>query len=389
MFKLRNIKVGGKYMTITAILPAYNEEISIGSVVLHARQHVDNVVVVDDGSKDRTAEVAELAGAEVIRHPRNMGKGAALKTGFNYAGRNGTTVIVTMDSDGQHDPEDIPKLMAPIIKGEADIVNGSRYIYGNGKNTPLYRRIGQNVLDNFTNFNCGLHITDTQSGFRAFARHTLPVFRFESRGLEIESEMLVDAAKAGLTIKEVEVGVRYDVDCSSENSLSHGLKVMSRMLHDMELNRPLYYFTVPGMVLTISGIIMGLNLLGDFYHGGNLKFGTTLLMILLTLFGCFMAFTGIILHTMAKVISDKNSRNSFSKKNTIESTSEVINNSEVYQRQIRQYVSHFKETGLRMFDPKKVPGTHLTEDQKRLIKQAYSELGDMKSEDSNNPLRPS
>ena len=93
---------------ITAILPAYNEEVSIGSVVLRAREYADRVIVIDDGSLDRTAEVAELAGAEVIR-PRNRGKGAALKTG--YEALNGWDIIVTIDTDGQHDPTDIPRLV--------------------------------------------------------------------------------------------------------------------------------------------------------------------------------------------------------------------------------------------------------------------------------------
>ena len=118
---------------IIAILPAFNEEVSIGSMVLHARHHADRVIVIDDGSTDRTSEIAGLAGAEVIRHHKNMGKGLALKTGFDLAGSNGAKVIVTMDSDGQHDPEDIPKLVAPILNGEADMVNGSRYINGNEK----------------------------------------------------------------------------------------------------------------------------------------------------------------------------------------------------------------------------------------------------------------
>lgn len=291
-------------MTITAVLPAYNEEVSIGSVVLHARQHADQVVVVDDGSSDRTSEMARLAGAYVLRHPRNLGKGAALKTAFKYVSQNGAKVLVTMDSDGQHDPEEIPKLIAPILKGDAEFVNGSRYINGNGKNTPFYRRVGQNVLDSATNFNTGLHVTDTQSGFRAFARHTLPVFGFRSNGLAIESEMLMDAAKAGLKIKEVEIGVRYDVGGSSEHPLSHGLKVLMNVLQDIELNRPLYYFTVPGLMFTAAGLFMGLNFLRDFYLGGSLSIGPTLLMILLTLIGSFMAFTGIILHTMSRLINE-------------------------------------------------------------------------------------
>ncbi len=291
-------------MPITAIIPAFNEEVSVGSVVLHARQHADRVIVIDDGSIDRTSEVARLAGAEVIRHHKNMGKGAALKTGFELAGLNGAKVIVTMDSDGQHDPEEIPKLVAPILAGEADMVNGSRYINGNKKDTPFYRRIGQNVLDKVTNLNSGLHITDTQSGFRAFAKNTLPVFRFKSSGLAIESEMLMDAANARLRIKEVEIGVRYDVDCSTENPVSHGLKVLIKVLEDMELNRPLYYFTVPGIVFSVIGLAMGLNFLQDFYQGESMMFGPTLLMIILTLMGMFLAFTGIILHSMARLFNE-------------------------------------------------------------------------------------
>ena len=108
---------------IAAILPAYNEEVSIGSVVLRTKQYADRVIVIDDGSSDHTAEVAEMAGAEVIRHPMNRGKGAALKTGFDQL--NGETVVVTIDTDGQHDPADIPKLVEPILLGEADMANGN------------------------------------------------------------------------------------------------------------------------------------------------------------------------------------------------------------------------------------------------------------------------
>jgi glycosyltransferase involved in cell wall biosynthesis len=292
-------------MSITAILPAYNEEVSIGSMVLHARQHADHVVVIDDGSEDRTYEMAKLAGAEVIRHPKNLGKGMALRTGFEHAGKNGCSVVITMDSDGQHDPDDIQKLISPILNGEADIVNGSRYMNGNEDNTPFYRRIGQNILDKATNLNSGLQITDTQSGFRSFARHTLPAFRFKSNGLAIESEMLMDAANAGFRIKEVEIGVRYDVGSSSENPIKHGLKVLANVIHDMELNRPLYYFTLPGAILSIIGLAMGFSFLKKFYDGGSLYFGPTLLMILFVLIGTFMIFTGIILDTMSKLINEK------------------------------------------------------------------------------------
>lgn len=286
---------------ITAILPAFNEEVAIGSIVLRTKQYADRVIVIDDGSSDRTADVARLAGAEVIQHSKNRGKGAALKTGFESL--NGVDIIVTIDTDGQHDPADIPKLVEPILIGEADIVNGSRYINGSKKDTPLYRRLGQMVLDKATNMGSGLNVTDSQSGFRAFAAYTKDVFRFEQNGLAIESEMLADAAKAGLRVKEVEIGVRYDVDGSSEHPLTHGLKVLFRILQDIELNKPLYYFTLPGIMISAIGIWMGLEFLSIFFHGGALQFGPTLLMILLTLMGSFIALTGIILHSLSSMIN--------------------------------------------------------------------------------------
>jgi len=194
----------------------------------------------------------------------------ALRTGFEQAGKNGCEVVITMDADGQHDPDDIGKLVAPILNGEADIVNGSRYMNGNDENTPFYRRIGQNILDKATNLNAGLQITDTQSGFRAFSRHSLPAFRFKSNGLAIESEMLMDAANAGLRIKEVNIGVRYDVGNSSENPIKHGFGVLANVIHDMELNRPLIYFTLPGAILSIIGLAMGFTFLQKFFDGGAL-----------------------------------------------------------------------------------------------------------------------
>jgi glycosyltransferase involved in cell wall biosynthesis len=286
--------------SITALLPAYNEEISIGSVVLRTKQYADRVIVIDDGSSDRTAEVAALAGAEVLRHVENQGKGAALKTGF--ASLNGDAVIVTIDTDGQHNPADIPRLVAPILAGQADMVNGSRYLNGNKKDTPLYRRVGQKVLDLFTNMDSGLSVTDSQSGFRAFSGQTRDVFRFGQKGLAIESEMLANAAAAGLRILEVEIGVRYDVGNSSEHPVAHGVRVLLKVLHDMELRRPLYYFTAPGLLMAGAGILMGLEFLRTFYLGGSLFYGPVLFMMLLTLIGSFMALTGVILHSISRIM---------------------------------------------------------------------------------------
>ena len=295
---------GTSPQNVTVILPAFNEEVSIGSVVLLTRYYADSVIVVDDGSSDRTAEIARKAGAEVIVHEVNKGKGAALKTGFAAADDLGADIIVTMDSDGQHNPAEIPKLVEPIIKGKADMVNGSRYLNGLDKNTPAYRRVGQTILDEVTNLNSGLHITDSQSGFRAFSASTKDIFRFKAQGMAIESEMLADAGKSGLRIAEVEIGVRYDVDCSTVNPIKHGFGVLLMILKDIEFNKPLYYLTVPGVVLGIVGIIMGAYFLQDFTMGKSLYFGPTILMVLFIVVGSFMALIGILLHSVSAILRE-------------------------------------------------------------------------------------
>jgi glycosyltransferase involved in cell wall biosynthesis len=286
---------------VTAVIPAYNEEIAIGSVVMGTKKYVNHVIVVDDGSIDNTAEIAKMAGAEVIKHPNNIGKGAALKTGFGNV--KDADIILTLDGDGQHHPEDIPKLLKPIENGEADVVNGSRYLGKNNTRTPIYRRLGQTVLDKATNMDSGLDITDSQSGFRAFAKYTIPAFRFNQNGFFIESEMLIDAANFGSRIKEVEIGVTYDQEnIHKKNPVSHGVSVLVGILQDMEFNRPLYYFTIPGLILISIGLILGLKFFGDYLAGGSGSLLPTAMAGLVGLGGIFIALTGVILHSISRMI---------------------------------------------------------------------------------------
>ena len=285
---------------VTAIIPAFNEQISIGSVVLKTRSYVSRVIVVDDGSIDKTGEVAILAGAELITHETNLGKGIALKTGFEAA--KNSNIILTLDGDGQHNTKDIPKLLKPIIDEEADVVNGSRYLLGNDENTPAYRRVGQSVLDKATNFNAKTNITDSQSGFRAFSSNTFPVFKFRESGYSIESEMISEAANAGFRIVEVPIGVRYDVNGSKKNPVTHGIGVLVKVLQDMEFNRPLWYFTFPGIIMIAVGLFSGLIFFGQYLNHESSSLAATTLSALLPLAGTFIAFTGIILHSMSRMI---------------------------------------------------------------------------------------
>ena len=218
---------------IVAIIPAYNEEDALADVIAKSLNHVDKVIVVNDGSKDRTAEVAIEAGARVISHSINLGKGEALKSGFKAI--EDDSVIVTIDGDGQHNPDEIPDLIKPIIEDGADLVNGSRYMNGPEENTPAYRRVGQKVLDIATNISAGIRVTDSQSGFRAFSNKSRDVFRFKDTGFGIESEMLVDAAEAGLKIVEVPITVRYDVDGSTKDPITHGFSVLFNIAKDKVL----------------------------------------------------------------------------------------------------------------------------------------------------------
>ncbi len=285
---------------ITAIIPAYNEQLSVGSIALQVKKYVDRVIVVDDGSTDRTADIVKLAGVELISHPKNMGKGVALETGFKAV--ENADIIVTVDADGQHKISDIPKLIKPIIDGEADIVNGSRYINGGENDTPIYRRVGQTVLDMATNFNSKINVTDSQSGFRAFSKETLPVFEFEQTGYGIESEMLIEASNANFRIKEVEIEVRYDVDGSKQNPVTHGVGVLLKVVQQMEFQRPMYYYTFPGTVLLVLGLIFGYIFLSKYLGGQISSLTPTTLAALLTIGGGFIMFTGIILHSMNRLI---------------------------------------------------------------------------------------
>lgn len=291
---------GASSQNITVILPAYNEEVSIGSIVLLTRLYADNVIVVDDGSTDRTADVSRKAGAEVVAHRTNKGKAEALKTGFTAAANLGADIIVTMDSDGQHNPADIPKLVEPIIKGNAEMVNGSRYLNYPGKNAPIYRRVGQTLQDTTAKMNFNLKITDTQSGFRAFAASTKSTFRFSGKKIAIENEMLADAGRSGLRITEVEIGALNGSENMLKNPAKYLIGVLKTVVEDIEVNRPLYFYSVPGFALATCGFYMGFRFLEAFFLGGaSLNFGHTFLMVFLALVGAYMTLRGIIEHSMA------------------------------------------------------------------------------------------
>jgi glycosyltransferase involved in cell wall biosynthesis len=212
--------------TIAAI-PAYNEEKHIEEIVSKTLHYVDQVIVVDDGSVDRTGERARGAGAEVVTHDKNSGKGVAINTAFKAAREINPNAMVLLDADGQHSPEEIPNLLDPVLNNQADMVVGSRFLKNN--HIPKYRMLGQTVLNITTNLGSGIKLTDTQSGFRAFSRKAIERMALKETGFAVESEMQFMAGRYGLKVTEVPIETNYD-EKVKRSPVVHGFGVLFRVL---------------------------------------------------------------------------------------------------------------------------------------------------------------
>ncbi len=194
-----------------AIIPARNEEGSVGAVVdeLRAFDPGLQVVVIDDGSTDRTAAVAEAAGAVVVRHPFNLGIGGAVQTGFRYALEHGFDIAVRLDGDGQHDPAELPALLEPLLADEADIVVGSRFKVGNSTyKVPLLRRLGIRLFARIVSLLVRQRVTDTTSGFQAVNRLAIRLFAADYPHDYPEVEATVMVVRHRLRLKEVPTRMR-------------------------------------------------------------------------------------------------------------------------------------------------------------------------------------
>jgi glycosyltransferase involved in cell wall biosynthesis len=193
-----------------AIVPAFNEEGNVGRVIEEIRAHDPGfeVVVVDDGSRDRTSEVAAEHGAIVLRLPFNLGIGGAVQTGYRYALENGFELAVQIDGDGQHDPSQLDKLLAPLLAGEADVVVGSRFAEGGKYAAGRSRRLGIRLFAALVSALCRQKLTDTTSGFRAVNRKGIVLFAADYPHDYPEVEAIVMAVRQRLRLREVAVSMR-------------------------------------------------------------------------------------------------------------------------------------------------------------------------------------
>jgi glycosyltransferase involved in cell wall biosynthesis len=215
---------------VVVIIPAYNEESTIVDVIRGLIQRgFTTLIVVDDGSSDRTGEFAAREGTIRLRHILNRGLGGALGTGISAALRLGAEVIVTFDADGQHDPDDIVRLLEPIEAGEAEVVIGSRMLDPQGM--PYRRRLANWIANVVTYLLFGGWTTDSQSGLRAFSRRAATRMQIMTTGMEVSSEIIAETVRNRLQWKEVPMKALYtDYSLSKGQSFTVGLQTLMKLI---------------------------------------------------------------------------------------------------------------------------------------------------------------
>lgn len=218
-------------MKTMVVIPAYNEEKTIVNVLKKLKNYLsaDDIIVIDDGSRDNTSKLAQEEGIHVYRHSLNRGLGGALGTGLEAGLLHQADIIVTMDADEQHDPREIDKLIEPIIKGEADVVIGSRFI--NSQKMPLIRKI-YNWIANYTTWLIfGIWTTDSQSGFRAFSKKAAKNIEIKTNKMEVSSEIIKEIKGHRLKIKEVPIQAIYTkYSMSKGQNFFEGIKTVTRLI---------------------------------------------------------------------------------------------------------------------------------------------------------------
>jgi glycosyltransferase involved in cell wall biosynthesis len=298
------------HATITAVIPAFNEEKTIGGIVQKTKQYVNEVVVVDDGSTDATQKIAHDSGATVLRHTRNMGYGTALATGFRYFKGNGAKVLVVLDADGQHNPDEIPKLIAPVTTGRADIVIGSRFIDGcDDSEVPAYRKFGIGVVNRAWKLASGDDHSDTQCGFRAYSRDAVEKIEIKETNMSASLEILDKASANQLRIVEVPVSVSYDGETSTKRPGRHGMELVNYVLRKITNEHPLLIFGTTGMLVATVGLGFGIYSMNSYFESRFLPFGPTLISGILIYVGTLMIFGGLILNSIQSLASRLETKN--------------------------------------------------------------------------------
>ena len=294
-------------MKITVGIPAYNEEKNIAKIIVDLKKVADQILVCNDGSTDSTAEIAESLGAIVIKHPKNLGYGSAIRSIFLKSREINAEVLVTIDADGQHKIEDVKKVIKPIVDGQADISIGSRFLE-EGDNAPKYRKLGINIITKVTNSSLSEKITDAQSGFRAYNNKVLQSLTPSDSGMGISTEILIKSSSLGLKIAEVPTEIQYEGETSSQNPISHGTGVLISTLKYISIERPLVFYGIPSFIFFIIGLTFTFFAVQYYTEIGRLNTNLTLIAGGTLLIGVVLVVTTILLYSLVSVVREGKAR---------------------------------------------------------------------------------
>ena len=295
-------------MKILLGLPAYNEEKNIASIIMKLKKISDQIIVCNDGSMDLTGPIAEKMGAIVVTHPKNLGYGAAIKSLFTKFIELDADILVTFDADGQHRVEDIEKIIEPIIKNEADITIGSRFLGDNNTDVPTYRKIGIKAITNLTNIGTETKLTDSQSGFRAYHKRVIPDIFPSEYGMGVSTEILIKANKKRFRIREVSIKVLYGGDTSTHNPVSHGVSVILSTMKFISIEHPLKFYGIPGLVFLGIGLIFIIWTIQVFSESRVVLTNIALIGLASTILATMLLMTAIMLYSLVNVVREGRNR---------------------------------------------------------------------------------
>ena len=291
-------------MSVIIGIPAYNEEKNIAVIITKLKKITDKIIVCDDGSMDLTSKISEGLGATVIKHEKNLGYGAAIRSIFLKAKEMNGDVLVTFDADGQHRIEDIDKVIEPIIKDESDIVIGSRFLDDGEKEVPNYRKLGIKVITKITNASIKKQLTDSQSGFRAYSKEVLNEINPSEMGMGISTEILIKAASKNFKISEVPIKITYHGKTSTHNPVSHGTSVIISTIKYTSIERPLVFYGIPSVIFLLIGLTFSYMAIQYYVDIGRLSTNLTIVGATTVLIGIVLLITATLLFSLVSVVRE-------------------------------------------------------------------------------------
>jgi len=291
---------------ILVCIPAFNEAKSITEIISKSKKYASGVIVYDDGSSDDTSEVAKSAGAIVIRNPENKGYGVAIRSLFQAAKEQDADIMVTLDSDGQHDPDQIAEVIEPLKQG-FDIVIGSRFLKRDGKQkVPRYRSFGIKTITKLTQAASYHGLTDSQSGFRAYNKNALSKINLFEDGMAVSVEILLRAKEKNLSTVEVPITISYDSrETSTHNPISHGIGVLYSVFQFISLRHPLAFYGLPGIALLGFAAYFLKNALHLFSTTGYVSTNMILISVGIAVVGVVLLATAAIVYTLIALLRGK------------------------------------------------------------------------------------